>query len=391
MERRSFQSEENCRRVISVRPSVRKAHSIRFHLRVLTILPFFLVHLASASAEHRIVFREDGRFGGWPANNGAWAWGDEIAVAFGAGWVKEQPGDRHQLDWDKPLVPAIARSFDGGETWTIEMPPTLGRSTHDAGPFIPLVEPMDFSAPGFALTIRHVDNNVGPSFFLYSYDKGKTWRGPHEFPKLGVPAVLARTSYIVHGPKEATVFLTAAKSNLKEGRPYVARTADGGLTWQFLSYIGPEPAGFAIMPSVVMPDADTFLAVVRARSENERWIEAWISKDRGLTWESAGLPAPDLGGGSGNAPALVRLRDGRISLIYGYRGKPYGLRARLSDDGGMSWGDEIVLRDDAVTPDLGYPVAFQRLDGRIVIAYYYNDGPHNERFIAATIWDPVQP
>src|SRR5262245_32307961 len=32
-----------------------------------------------------IVHKEAGRFGGWPANNGIWSWGDEIVVGFKLG------------------------------------------------------------------------------------------------------------------------------------------------------------------------------------------------------------------------------------------------------------------------------------------------------------------
>ena len=49
------------------------------------------------------------------------------------------------------------------------------------------------------------------------------------------------------------------------------------------------------------------------------------------------------------------MRDGRIACVYGYRLPPFGLRARLSEDGGRTWGREIVLRDDGGSWDLGYP------------------------------------
>jgi hypothetical protein len=78
-------------------------------------------------------------------------------------------------------------------------------------------------------------------------------------------------------------------------------------------------------------------------------------------------------------------------LVYGYRAEPQGIRARISGDQGSTWGAEIVLRSDAVTHDLGYSRSFQRSDGNIVSVYYFNDGPHTERFIAATTWNPGPP
>tara|TARA_B100001964_G_C14038151_1_gene511402 strand:- start:70 stop:276 length:207 start_codon:yes stop_codon:yes gene_type:complete len=65
--------------------------------------------------------------------------------------------------------------------------------------------------------------------------------------------------------------------------------------------------------------------------------------------------------------------------------------ARLSEDDGARWGEEIVLRDDAGTSGLGYPRSVQRPDGKILTVYYYNDPPQDneitERYIGSTIWE----
>ena len=338
--------------------------------------------------QHQIVFREPGRFGGWPANHGVWTWDDEVAVGFTAAWHQTQDAARHQMDRARPREPHVARSRDGGRTWQLERPAGLvAVEDADVKP-VPLTETIDFTHPGFALTLRFHEKDPAAAYFFYSYDRARSWRGPHEFPKLGTPAILARTDYIVHGPRDLTVFLTAAKTNGREGRPLCARTTDGGRTWQLVAFIGPEPLGFVIMPSTLALDATTFLTTVRVKEASGTWIDAWLSRDRGATWQPHGRPVADAGGTSGNPPHLIRLRDGRLCLTYGYRSPPMGIRARLSSDQGTSWSEEIVLRADAVTPDLGYPRSFQRDDGKVVTVYYYNDGLHSERFIAATTWDP---
>jgi len=85
---------------------------------------------------------------------------------------------------------------------------------------------------------------------------------------------------------------------------------------------------------------------------------------------------------------MIRLRDGRLCLTYGYRDAPYGMRARLSSDEGATWGEEIILRDGGGNHDLGYPRTVQRADGQVVTVYYWNDRPDGERYIAATLWRP---
>ena len=339
------------------------------------------------SAEHVLVYRESGRFGGWPANHGIWSWGDEILVGFSAAYHKVQPRSLHQQDHDKPEEPRLARSLDGGKTWTIEAPRDLLPPAQGGREPRSLTEPIDFLRPGLAMTFRFLDANRGPSLFWFSYDKGKSWRGPFRFPQFG-NGVLARTDYLIEGPKQALVFLTQSKSDGKEGRPFCARTTDGGLTWKLVSYIGPEPAGFAIMPSTVRLGPTKVLTAVRVHNEKEDHIEAYLSDDNAHSWTPVGALA-ETGEHGGNPPMLLKLSDGRVCLTYGYRAQPYSIRARLSRDG-EHWGDILTIRDGAPTWEIGYPRSAQRPDGKIVTIYYFNDGLHNERFIEATIWDPGQ-
>ncbi len=340
------------------------------------------------SAEHVLVYRESGRLGGWPANHGIWSWGNEILVGFSAAYHKVQPATRHQQDPDKPEEPRLARSLDGGLTWMIEAPRDLlppaqgGREPRD------LDQPMDLQRSGFAMTLRFLDSNHGPSLFWFSYDKGKIWEGPFKFPQFG-NGVLARTDYLIEGPRQALVFLTQSKANGREGRPFCVRTSDGGLTWKLVSYIGPEPAGFAIMPSTVRLSPDKLITAVRVHEEKANHIDAFVSNDNARTWSSLGSLA-DTGEFGGNPPMLIKLEDGRLCLTYGNRAPPFSIQARFSHDG-EHWGRTTTIRDGASTWEIGYPRSVQRPDGKVVTVYYYNDGPHNERFIEAGIWDPGRP
>src|ERR1700730_7589796 len=74
------------------------------------------------SVDHVRVYHQRGRFGGWPANHGIWSWGDEILVGFSAGYHKDLGPNRHSIDHDKPEEHLLARSKDGGKTWSIEDP-----------------------------------------------------------------------------------------------------------------------------------------------------------------------------------------------------------------------------------------------------------------------------
>jgi hypothetical protein len=84
------------------------------------------------------------------------------------------------------------------------------------------------------------------------------------------------------------------------------------------------------------------------------------------------------------------LRDGRLAVAYGVRRPPFGIRAKLSSDEGRTWGEEITLRSDGRTWDLGYPRMVQRNDGNLITFYYFTTTEIPEQHIAASIWDPNQ-
>jgi hypothetical protein len=368
-------------------------------MRSLITFAFFVlaavVEVPTFAAEHTVeVYKQPGRFAGWPANHGIWSWGDEIVVGFESGHFHlRRPGEHeHSIDYKEPAQHLLARSLDGGETWHIEKPLSLfappgtkvaGVPTEAGGkPVVNCLGGFEFTSPDFMITFRMADIDVGPSRFYCSHNRGKTWEGPFRVPSFGQKGIAARTDYLVDGQSNLTAFLTAAKSNGHEGHVICIRTRDGGRTWSFVSYVTPEPEGreYAIMPSSVRLPSQAIITAVRCQN----WIDLYRSDDDAKTWAYVGRPAPD----TENPPSLLRLRDGRLALTYGRRSAPFGIRARISSDDGKTWGEEIVLRNDGGSWDLGYTRSVQRPDGKIVTVHYFNDSPEHERQIAATIWDP---
>jgi predicted neuraminidase len=352
-----------------------------------------------SAIKHVKVYAEAGRFGGWPANHGLWSWGDEILVGFSAGYYKDLGPERHHIDREQPEEHLLARSRDGGETWVIENPAEknalipAGKALHGVAPSRSQEKPwrdcpggIDFTRPDFAFTARMTDVNAGPSRFYYSTNRGHDWQGPFRLPLFGQKGIAARTDYLINGPRDCHLFLTASKQNGREGRPLCARTTDGGKTWEFVSWIGPEPKGYAIMPSTVRLGENELFTTIRCRDGARSWVDAFRSRDNGHAWAFDGTPVPDTG--EGNPPSLLRLRDGRLCLTYGYRASPFGIRARLSSDSGETWGRELILRADGGGRDVGYPRSMQRSDGKVVTIYYFHDQPTSDRYIAATIWEP---
>jgi Neuraminidase (sialidase) len=185
-------------------------------------------------------------------------------------------------------------------------------------------------------------------------------------------------------------------------------STDNGLTWQVLSSVvqGSEfggrftYAGLLLLPSGELHAYGLHIAITGAPQEVAGITNAiclFVSKDGGKTWSE---PKPIVGkggacwknpGDKGNlyrSPWAMQLDDGRIVVLFGRRRMPMGIGGVVSADGGKTWSEEFVVRDDGVSSDLGYIVGSQLKDGRIFAAYYYTRPDGNKfdgtRYIAGT-------
>lgn len=164
------------------------------------------------------------------------------------------------------------------------------------------------------------------------------------------------------------------------GHSYVYRSADAGKTWGLHEIIA-DSRGLIPMNETALIDlgAGHILAFVRTGDEVDHLYRA-ESLNGGVTWgrlRDSGI--------TGHPADLLRLRNGHILLTYGYRHAPFGVRALISKDSGETWGDEVILRDDGVGTDVGYPMSIQLADGTIFTVYYFRV-PGGPTHIAGTLW-----
>jgi hypothetical protein len=332
--------------------------------------------------EHVTVYREADRFCGWPANNGAWIWDNEILVCFTLNYFQEPDPNvdptEHHRDRNRDEEIVMARSLDGGQTWELERPEAFSLARKDEKA-IALTEELDFTAEGFAM-------GVWRDKFHVSYDRGKTWKGPYQLPDLG-DTLGGRTDYIVDGKNSCTIFISARNS------PLCVLTTDGGKNFEVVGKVMPRTDYHAIMPSSVrISDSELVSAVRQIRTEaHVSWIDVYSSDDNGQAWKFRSKVADaDNKYWNGNPPSMVKLRDGKLAVTYGYRAVPYGIRAKISSDNGKTWGQEIILRRDGRNWDLGYTRSVQRADGKVVTMYYYSTKEYPQQRISATIWDAAR-
>ncbi|MCC6694374.1 MAG: exo-alpha-sialidase [Candidatus Hydrogenedentes bacterium] len=372
---------------------------------VLTLAPTVAAAQSIADAEHVVVAGDPARFCGWPANNGVWHWGDEILVGFTEGDFVNSGG--HNISGIQHSK--FARSLDGGATWAPFDPDNFLDDENIK--WLPkgktrLSAPMDFSNPGFAMRVfatGYHGNDDPEGGFYYSYDRGAHWIGPHTLgdlnghPELADTVLTPRTDYVVTGPTSCFLFISVNLSvTERTSRLACIKTDDGGLNFEFVSWITPAAQEFrSIMPQTVRLSNGDYLLACRKifnTSFHVGLIDSYVSTDECKTWTYRSR-IKEMKTHS-NPPALVELADGRVCCIYGDRDAKT-IAGRYSSDQGLTWGEEFVVRRDYQSvdewADLGYPRLVQRTDGRLVAMYYWATAERPQQHIAASIWDPAPP
>lgn len=159
-------------------------------------------------------------------------------------------------------------------------------------------------------------------------------------------------------------------------------SSDEGHSWQHRSVIG---SGDYNETNLLTLRSGRLLAA--ARTWNDHHLEMFYSDDSGSTWSPAGMVTL-----ARQHPAhLLELADGRVLLVYGLRNPGlHGVAARLSPDGGMTWGEpQILVNLGPDKVDCGYPASVQTDDGTIVTAYYAASTAAHQRYHMGVVrWQP---
>lgn len=370
-------------------------------------------------AQHSIVYRNDAEFCGWPFICGFWETGEgHYITAFQkkpAAYAKPEDVNHDEVAKIGPKLVTI-RSTDGGGSWDSntlqplfnlgQNPDELAGGSQDYGS----EPPIDFSDRNVLVAAGSTPDYFRPhsrAWIRVSTDGGRNWRRPILAPKVGLHSLSGHASALVRHDGVSLVFMTTTDADGWNRRPVVYASVDGGAFWTFLSFMTPttndgaaEPdktvqlrfgAHRFFYPRGIQLPSGRIIASIRCQRDPTSllWTEMVGSDDGGRTWEF--LSRVNDWGAPGD---IVRMRDGRIACVYGYRIRPYGIRARLSPDEGRTWGPELVIRDDGGSWDLGYPRVVERPDGKLLTVYYMNraDDPiqmnGGVRHIAQTIFTP---
>ena len=350
----------------------------------------------ASDVEHAVVYRRDDEFTAWPFTMGFWETGSgelvQCVMSLDADYGTEGAISHDKLGERKGQGSRIVtvRSSDRGRTWSepeFDVYPSI-RAGDEHAADLAAWGPIDYLDGDTLLGNSTTDfgKPEGRSYVRVSKDAGRSWSPAAELPLDGLPSLLGINSALVRPDGRALLFLTSVSPDGWNRRPLVYGSTDDGTEFHFLSFITPkeDPFGAAdgdwastfrfgghrwFYPRATLLPSGRILCTLRSQRDPRgvMWTEVYASDDGGLTWEFLSR-VNDFG-----APgSLVVLSDGRLVVVYGYRQKPYGVRAVVSDDEGASWGPEIVVRDDGGSWDLGYPNAFEVEPGVVGAVYYFN-------------------
>jgi len=316
-------------------------------------------------------------------------------------------GDReaHICPWGKTQM---VRSKDNGQTWTT--PVTINNTPlddRDAG----IIETRNGTLvvswfTSLMFTGKHMyrrhrekipretidywmdDPQTLGGWIRRSEDNGETWGEPIgklvSSPHGPIELLDGRLLYVgVGGP---LVEFQDDRGAYKSLAVMVLESQDDGRTWQKISTV-PRTLREISEVGVVETAQGRLIAMFRYEpsNENERYLQQSESNDGGRTW-SALHPTPMWG----YPPHLIRLHNNWLLVSYGHRRKPFGQRACVSRDNGITWDVENEIEfSRAPKPsedphlwsghrkgyDLGYPTSVQLDDRTIFTVYYQIDKP----------------
>ena len=334
--------------------------------------------------ETKVISDQPGDYHGWPTvarcRSGrlllSYAGGREAHVCpFGRVEIMQSDDGGQTWSWPRVLLDSAIDDRDSGVVETAKG--SILVTTFSSLAYEPILAKAEKAAPGQPgawsderlRRWRGVHNRLSAAqrqselgvWMLRSTDGGVTWSARY-------PSLVNSP----HGPVQlADGRLLYAGKELWAGkhRVGVCQSADDGQSWQWLAEIPTRPGDsheqYHELHAVEAADGRLVVQLRNHNKANSGETLQSESSDGGKTWST-----PHGIGVWGLPSHLLRLKDGRLLMTYGYRRAPFGNQARLSADSGRTWSEPIVISGDGASGDLGYPSTVQLDDGSLVSVWY---------------------
>ncbi len=253
----------------------------------------------------------------------------------------------------------------------------------------------------------------GGAFVRISHDYGKTWSEEYPTPISSPhgPTVLTKAFTLSDGNGNCTTLEAGTlvyvgrstyagayrdrsgdKTEYRSNACYAIYSTDNGKTWHFMAELADLNDGTLLREpyAVQLQNGDIF-SVFRTNNSINTEFELYTNTLFSGTESTAHAWGTPQATGINGVPAhLLQMQNGALLMTYGWRLAPFGERARISYNGGLTWGEEIILstvkNPQASKSDLGYPTTVQLSDGTFVTVYYQPSGSDTHPSILCTRW-----
>ena len=226
-------------------------------------------------------------------------------------------------------------------------------------------------------------------YLLRSSDGGETWLGPlyppHIPPEINfsacsVPLPAYNRGALYEANDGQILWVVAAGDTTNRSSTHLLISVDKGMTWKYSCPVATDSKVSFNETSVYETPNGDIIAFLRTADYNDQACIA-RSTNGGKSfgkWQSMGF--------QGHPLNALRLPDNRVLLTYGYRHKPFGIRARILNPecSDFASSPEIILREDGGNSDIGYSWPVLMDANRILVTYYFNKD-NGTRHIAGTI------
>ena len=258
----------------------------------------------------------------------------------------------------------LYESTDLGLSWrAMEHTPLLGK------------EPSLTALPDSALLFTAQNGYFGPGaandsiYMARSEDGGRTWQvvnhPGNDYPR----------NVIIE--RDGSLTMVRALQNDWTGRgggsPHleVARSTDGGRTWRAsIGHIPWDYSAFGEISTIRLRDGRLLAALRRQMpgTEGEGFEDTVLSEslDDGQTWSAPWRMSQT----AEVHTYLIELGDGRLLATYSNYHLPWGICAMISADGGRTWDhDHTIQLALSASYSVGWPVTLQLTDGSFITSY----------------------
>lgn len=269
----------------------------------------------------------------------------------------------------------IVFSADEGQTWTtptvvVDTPvddrnPAFGQAA-DGTLVVAYWQYANFDEQG--RPYRPMRTNLVSTWVTRSTDGGATWSQPVpiDVEEITWGSPFGRMLTLSDGAMLMAIYggavrTTADPSPITPQVGHIYKSTNHGQTWQRLSTLGPRCAE----PALVRLASGKLLAAVR--TSDSGGVALLQSADEGRSWSTPTRLTPD----QVHPADLLLLPDGRVLMTVGYRVGPFGVRALIGDpEGGFDWQSRLLLENDLMSRDCGYPSTVVLNDGSLLTVYY---------------------